>query len=559
MPDKPIISIFIDGNEVKVPAGTNIIEAAKAAGVEIPHYCYHRNLSVAGNCRMCLIEMGMEMKDRATGQVVLDESGKPKIQWLPRAQIACATNAAPGQHFKTNSPLVKDSRNAVLEFLLLNHPLDCPICDQAGECKLQEYAADYGRGVSRFTEEKNHKPKQTRLGPRVTLDDERCILCGRCVRFSREVARDDCLGFVNRGSYSTLSCYPGRELSHNYSLNTVDICPVGALTSTDFRFKMRVWFLKESPSICEESSVGINTTVGSREGRIYRVTPRRNDAVNDAWMTDSGRELYKAAQSPDRLGAGIDVEKTARAIQERLADGKGLAIVGSARMSLEEQFLLARIAGRLHPERLDLVAHLGASDGLLISEDRTPNMRGAFLTGLIGSYPADNLEGLRGQIAAGRIKTVLVIREDLGSLGLSLEDLKKVCVIAGDSHVTPTTLSAGLVQPLGTVFERSGSFINCQWRIQKFSQAVPMPKGVSSDIAFLDGILRNLGEKPLPAPTPEAVWKLMAESVPQLKGLSYAAIPPTGLVIDGSAWENISFPEITKTLHYEPKQAAHIA
>ena len=301
-PPKPdLITINIDGRDVAVPKGTNVIEAARLVNTEIPHYCYHPKLTVVGNCRMCLIEMGMPAMDPATKQPIIDAvTGKPKINWMPRPQIGCGTNASPGLHICTNSPLVKDCREGVTEMLLINHPLDCPICDQAGECKLQEHSTAYGRGYSRFVEQKNVKPKRTQLGPRVTLDDERCILCSRCVRFSKEVAKDDVLGFVDRGSYSTLTCYPGKRLENNYSLNTVDICPVGALTSTDFRFKMRVWFLKQTPGIDIESSVGANTEVWSREGAVYRITPRRNDEVNDTWMADSGRILYKELKATNR-------------------------------------------------------------------------------------------------------------------------------------------------------------------------------------------------------------------------------------------------------------------
>jgi NADH-quinone oxidoreductase subunit G len=194
---------------------------------------------------------------------------------MPRPQIACATKAANGQHFKTNSPLVADSRKAVMEFLLANHPLDCPICDKAGECHLQEFASEYGRGFSRFEEDKNRKPKRSRIGPRITLDDERCILCGRCIRFCREVLHEDVLGFTQRGSHSTLSIFPGHELTSNYSLNVTDICPVGALTSNDFRFKMRVWFLKRTPSICTESSVGSIRPFGAAKGSSTALPARK--------------------------------------------------------------------------------------------------------------------------------------------------------------------------------------------------------------------------------------------------------------------------------------------
>src|SRR5689334_22758539 len=304
-PPKPdLVTVNIDGKDIAVPKGTNVIEAAKLLGIEIPHYCYHPKLTIAGNCRMCLIEMGMPAVDPATKAPIMDPAtGKQKINWIPRPQIGCATNAAPGLHIRTNTPQIKDCREGVMEFLLINHPLDCPICDQAGECKLQEQSTGYGRGYSRYIEQKNVKPKRTQLGPRVTLDDERCILCSRCIRFSKEIAKDDVLGFIDRGCYSTLTCYPGKQLENNYSLNTVDICPVGALTSTDFRFKMRVWFLKQTPSIDTESSVGANTDAWSREGVLYRITPRRNDDVNDTWMADSGRVLYKQVRSVDRITA----------------------------------------------------------------------------------------------------------------------------------------------------------------------------------------------------------------------------------------------------------------
>ena len=296
-----LVTITLNGVEVEVPNGINAVEAAALHGKEVPHYCYHPKLSVAGNCRMCLVEMGTPMRDRSTGEAILEDDGSPKIGWVPKPVIGCATNVSAGMHLRTESDLVTECREGIMEFLLVNHPLDCPICDQAGECRLQEFATDYGRGFSRYIERKNVKPKRTRLGPRVTLDDERCILCSRCIRFSQEVAKDDVLGFVDRGSFSTLTCFPGKELSNNYSLNTVDICPVGALTSTDFRFKMRVWFLKETKSICTESSTGCNTIISSREGVIQRITPRRNDLVNDTWMTDSGREIYKLVKAENRI------------------------------------------------------------------------------------------------------------------------------------------------------------------------------------------------------------------------------------------------------------------
>ncbi|MCX6949616.1 MAG: 2Fe-2S iron-sulfur cluster-binding protein, partial [Opitutae bacterium] len=383
-----LITVNVDGQDIAVPKGTNMIEAARLARVEVPHYCYHPKLTISGNCRMCLVEMGLPAVDPATKAPLMDPAtGKQKINWMPRPTIACATNASPGLHIRTNTAAVQDCRNSVTEFLLINHPLDCPICDQAGECKLQEHSTAYGRGYSRFVEQKNVKPKRTQLGPRVTLDDERCILCSRCVRFSKEIAQDDVLGFIDRGSYSTLTCYPGKQLANNYSLNTVDLCPVGALTSTDFRFKMRVWFLKQTPGIDCESSVGANTEVWSREGVIYRITPRQNDAVNDTWMADSGRVLFKEVPAADRLtsallnGVKASQEKALPAAVDLLSGRggragsgsvKGVAVVGSGRSTVEEQFLTQKIAAKLNAT-VALVSRVGVGDKILVSADRNPN------------------------------------------------------------------------------------------------------------------------------------------------------------------------------------------
>jgi NADH-quinone oxidoreductase subunit G len=217
---------------------------------------------------------------------VLNPDGTPKIARsvlpyepaTPRGAIACATPISPGMEIYPGSAATRQMREAVLESLLINHPLDCPICDQAGECKLQEYSVDYGKAASRFVEEKVHKPKQVDLGPRIVLDDERCILCSRCIRFSRDIAGDDSLGFADRGSHSTLTRYPGKDFDNNYTLNTVDICPVGALTSKDFRFQMRVWFLKETKSICTSCGTGCNIIlldVRLRAAQLQMDQPRR--------------------------------------------------------------------------------------------------------------------------------------------------------------------------------------------------------------------------------------------------------------------------------------------
>lgn len=547
-----LVTVYIDGKEIAVPKGTNVIEAAKMVGTDVPHYCYHEKLSVAGNCRMCLIELGMPMADRATREPIMDpETGKQKINWIPRPQIGCGTNVVPGMHVKTQSKMVKECREGVMEFLLINHPLDCPICDQAGECKLQEQATGYGRGYSRFIEQKNVKPKRTQLGPRVTLDDERCVLCSRCIRFSQEVAKDDVLGFVDRGSYSTLTCYPGKELSNNYSLNTVDICPVGALTSTDFRFKMRVWFLKQTDSIDTESSAGANTVVWSREGEIYRITPRQNDEVNDTWMADSGRVLYKEVRADNRLKPTSELATSVSAAASLLDDGN-VAVVGSGRSSVEEQFLTAKLAKKIGASSY-LVARHGEGDGILVSADRNPNTRGALVTGLISELPTAELSQLAADIDAGKVTTLLSVGEDLTVAGLSEAQLAKVNLVYLGSHTNATSAAAKVTIPTLTVFEKSGTFINQQFRIQKFKSAAPGLKGAADDRVVLAGILEKLGDEAKGSDL-ASVWSEMAETVPALSGISYANVPKTGLLLDGSAWAGLDFPE-GEALHFKPAAA----
>jgi len=558
-PPKPdLITVNIDGREIAVPKGTNMIEAARLLGIEVPHFCYHPKLTVAGNCRMCLVEMGMPALDPATKQPLVDPTtGRPKINWIPKPTIACFTNAAPGLHIRTATPLVRDCREGVMEFLLINHPLDCPICDQAGECKLQEQATGYGRGYSRFVERKNVKPKRTVLGPRVMLDDERCILCSRCIRFCQEVAKDDVLGFVDRGSYSTLTCYPGRQLENNYSLNTVDICPVGALTSTDFRFKMRVWFLKTTPSICTESSVGANTEVWSREGVIHRITPRRNDEVNDTWMADSGRLLYKLVAAADRLteakvaGAAVPVDEALAKAAESLKTG-GVAVVGSGRSSVEEQFLTRQLAATLKAPAW-LVSRVGQGDGLLISADRNPNVRGALVTGLIQALPAAQLTDLAALIEAGKITTVLSVGEDLAAAGLTAAQLGKVAVIYLGTHADATSAAARIVIPTLTVFEKNGTFINQQFRLQKFAAAVPGPQGVADDLATLARLLRAAGGPAL-AGDVDGLWVTLAAEVKQFAAISYASLPATGLLLDATEFAGLPFAE-REALHFKPVAA----
>ena len=268
-----MVTATIDGREVVVKPGTTVIEAATKMGIEIPYYCWHKRLSVAANCRQCLVEM----------------SNSPGGKLQP----SCQAPLSEGVVVKTDTPRVKDQQRANLEFLLLNHPVDCAICDQAGECKLQDYYVQYDAKPSRLDIPKNVKGKRVALGPTVTLDQERCILCTRCVRFMREVAKNPQLGVANRGTRSEITAFPGQPLDDRYAGNVVDICPVGALTSTDFRFSGRVWFMSSARSICTGCSRGCNVSLDYLGESAYRLRPRENEAVNQEWMCDQGRLTYK--------------------------------------------------------------------------------------------------------------------------------------------------------------------------------------------------------------------------------------------------------------------------
>ncbi|MEO6695414.1 MAG: 2Fe-2S iron-sulfur cluster-binding protein, partial [Ignavibacteria bacterium] len=259
--------LTIDDREIEFQQGQTIIQAAHNSGIEIAHFCYHPAMTVAGNCRICLVE----------------------IEKMPKLSIACATPATDGMIVRTKSEKVIHAQNAVMEFLLINHPLDCPICDEAGECKLQDYSYQYSVGFSRFDELKTQKDKRVRLGPNVMFDQERCISCSRCIRYCEEIVKDPELTFVQRGDHVTIETFPGEELDNPYSMNVIEICPVGALTSMDFRFKSRVWEMSFTDTICPGCARGCNTIMGVRNNQILRIEPRENLDVNDYWLCDWGR------------------------------------------------------------------------------------------------------------------------------------------------------------------------------------------------------------------------------------------------------------------------------
>ena len=540
-PTTATFNVQIDGVWHQFPKGTRVIEACEQAGSYVPRYCYHKKLSSPGNCRMCLIEMGFPRLG-PDHKPELGADGKPLINWLPRPQISCAQDVAEGIGVRTNSPLVKECQRGVMEFLLINHPLDCPICDQAGECRLQEFSVDYGTSQSRFLEHKVKKPKNVVLGPRVTLDDERCILCSRCIRFCQEIAKDDVLGFVDRGSYAVLTAHPGKRLENNYSLNTVDICPVGALTSSDFRFKMRVWFLKETKSICTSCATGCNTIIGTREDVIYRQTPRENDAVNSCWMCDYGRLNFDYIQSDRRLleprivsekklvATDWPVAIAQAALQLKQLSGVEIAILASGRMTNEELWMALQLARALGVELIDIVPRTGPGDDILLSKDRNPNTNGARLLG-VTSEPGAKLSAITDAVKSGRVKALITLGENPMRLGISAEQLQNLSAfIVMDILSNAATEHATVVLPSLAFAEKRGSMINGDGRLQRLNRAVRAPGQARDDWEILRDLIQACSG-PNSIYSIEDVFRQMAEAVPQLAGLSLSKIGDLGIQI----------------------------
>jgi NADH-quinone oxidoreductase subunit G len=458
--------ITIDGKEFKVDNSLTVIQAAQQQGIVIPHFCWHPKLSVAGNCRMCLVE----------------------VEKLPKLVIACATQVAEGMVVKTNSPKVINAQQAVMEFLLINHPLDCPICDEAGECKLQDYAYKYSEGASRFEFDKVRKPKRVALGPNVMLDTERCIMCSRCIRFCDEIAKKPQLTFTQRGDHVELTTFPGEKLDNPYAMNTIDICPVGALTSRDFRFKARVWEMSSTDTVCAGCSRGCNTKMWVRNNEVLRLTPRFNPEVNEYWMSDYGRlETFKSVNADNRIkapmvrkdGELVDVgwdEAISRVAMELKAYKKGeIAAIGSSFATNEDNFVFAKLMHHLGVKYIDVISHVNAKeeDDILLRADKTPNSRGAREVGVMANDAASGLDAILKGINNGTIKALYIIDDDLAALPMFTDALTKVeFIVVHASNENETTKIADVVLASSTYAEKHGTFTNFQGRVQRIRPAV---------------------------------------------------------------------------------------
>jgi NADH-quinone oxidoreductase subunit G len=454
--------ITIDGKSIDVEKGATLLEAAQRLGVYIPRYCYHPSLSISGNCRMCLVEV-----EKATKLVT-----------------ACSTEAAEGMAVHTDSEKVKTARRDVLEYLLINHPLDCPICDQAGECGLQDYYMDYGLKKSRFPQEfKVRRQKRRALGPHLVLDNERCILCTRCVRFCSEVTKTSELAVMERGDRSFIDLKEGRALDNDYTLNIADICPVGAWTSRDFLFKQRVWFLKKTPTICLGCATGCLIEAHHNGNVIYRLVPRPNAETN-TWLCDRGRMTYKTVAASDRLSKGviknglIDLEPALREAAGRIDEARdAVAVLGSPWLSVEDNAALARLAkDALKTENFsfDFAFEQDIKDGILINKDPSPNAAGARL--VKAAHGGLSFEELSRRLADGKIKLLVTEARAAGLLRTSLTSATKLVLFATNRSELPPGAYATL--PYASYFETPGTFVNYQGLRRATRLAVEPAEGV---------------------------------------------------------------------------------
>jgi NADH-quinone oxidoreductase subunit G len=513
-----MVNITVNGKSMEVPEGTNMLDAALNNGIHVEHFCYHRYLPVAGNCRTCM----MEIKTPKGRQLV----------------IGCNTHVTEGMVIFTNSENAKKAQKSALEMLLLDHPLDCPICDKAGECKLQDQYMqdgqyDFRRSVPRYF--KGGKAED--IGEHIILDQERCILCTRCIRFVDEVPKTSELCIINRGHEAKLTIFPGHRLDNPYSGNVTDICPVGALTLKEFRFKQRVWFLKKTESVCPGCARGCDITVEQNHGHVFRFMPRENPEVNKTWICDEGRFSFKHYQENRleevRLGHKTTSLKEGIAQLAEILSGMGkneVAGIASPYASLEDNFLLKKLfeknfnAGNL---AAPLWTKKGEGDKILKLADKHPNEQGLNLLGI----PTD-AEALLQKIEKGAFKAVIVMEQD--PFGEDPERAKRVygkvkALVALSTHSTETAKQAAMAFPVRAFFEKAGTFVNAGGRLQRFKLAVePGSPDIAESSLWISRLATAMGLEGFDFEDTPSIFNAMATEKMSLKGITFDGIPSTG-------------------------------
>jgi NADH-quinone oxidoreductase subunit G len=523
--DRKMVTLSVEGRAIRVPEGTSILEAAKAAGVLIPHYCYHPGLPVAGVCRMCLVE----------------------VEKAPKLAPACATAVADGQVVHVHSEPARAARQGVLEMLLINHPLDCPICDQSGECELQDYTFAEGRKDSRYREAKRFNPVED-FGGDVVYVANRCILCTRCVRFMEDVAHDPVLNVSERGDRAVIGKFEGQDLTHPWAGNVIDLCPVGALLSKDFLNKARSWDLDRAASVCPNCTQGCNAALETRDNVVVRMRPRPNEAVNSYFLCDEGRLNYRWLNRRDRVEyphvrrdgvlAPVDWEEAVDAAVAAVRGRRVFALV-SPMLSNEALFLLARVvercggAGAFRVRQGPEAPLPGVAD-LALRADRAANVRGAEVLGF------RRREAPLDELAAGDV--LLVADEELA--GVDAARVEPAVARAGAVVVIGTTLppwarTATAVLPIANMAEEEGTFTNVQGRVQRYLQAKAGPALVRPGYSVIADVLTGLGEPALYF-LPADVFRALADTRPEFAGMSYETLGLRGAVLAArpvTGWE----------------------
>ncbi|MDB4875412.1 MAG: hypothetical protein JWM41_1858 [Gemmatimonadetes bacterium] len=511
-----MINLTIEGRAVSVPAGTSILEAAKYAGVLVPHYCYHPGLPVAGLCRMCLVE----------------------VEKMPKLAPSCATAVSEGQVVHVHSEKALEARKGVLEMLLINHPLDCPICDQAGECELQDYTYQEGRSEGRYRDPKRFNPVED-FGGDVMYTPNRCILCTRCVRFMDDVAHDPVLNVSERGDRAVIGKFEGQDLTHAWAGNVIDLCPVGALLSKDSLNKARAWELDRTASVCPNCSQGCNMIVETRDNMVVRLRPRPNDDVNKYFMCDHGRLNYRWMNRQDRVdvpmirhGSALMGTDWQIAIDNAasILKGKKAFVLASPMLSNEALYLLSELvknSGGSGAYRVEQgpEAPLPGVEDLALRKDRAANVRGADLLGFARS------DTPLSKLGAGDV--LIVADEELA--GMDAVDVAK----AGAIIVIGTTLpawarhAAAVVLPIANFVEEEGTFTNIRGRVQRFMQAKAAPGFARPSWFVLSDLLTAVGVRTKHMLASD-VFGALATARPEFAGLSYDTLALKGKTIAGA-------------------------
>lgn len=505
-PHPELVTLKIDGRTVQVPKGTNVLEAARSVGTSISYFCYHPGLSSPAVCRQCLVEV----------------KGQPKL--VP----SCYTPVAENMDVLTESEKVVTARAQMLEFTLVNHPVDCPICDKAGECTLQKMYQEWDGSPSRVDMGKVHKPKVVDLGPHIVLDAERCILCTRCIRVCDEVAGRHQLEMAYRGDREQLTVAPGQRLDNPYSLNTVDVCPVGALTSKDFRFHMRAWELYTTPSVCAGCATGCNDEIHHARGKIYRLVPRENQDVNKFWMCDEGRFTYKEVDSarvaaPRLRGETASLDKALTYAAERLSTvpKELLGVVLNAQATNEDNYVLLKVAAALGIERIYLAGRPfrpERADDVLRSADVNPNTAGARI---LGGARAKGTQQLNADIAAGAVRGLWILGDHVALDEEALAALPKLEVVYQSPHDNFLSDKVSVLLPAASWAEVDGTFTNAKGLVQRIRRAVEPPGEARPHRELVALVAKRLGVDVPNAANAKALFAEMKAAVPDFANASF--------------------------------------